>query len=587
METTRKTLSIHEYRKLKAEEAVNKQQPLLKSEEEALKGNPLPSSTPKEEEEDPSLQVDYEEGEFSSPLPESSSKENIPTVDASLEETKPDDTSSKVSSEEVNNSKGIVSSNTEVNLKEITTSKDREKLQEVVSPKTRQKESVPSGEEDKPERILSSRSVLSDSEDDTPEAYFSEWPWIDDVLRHSKLVSIKAGTPEAPSYGDVRGFRVNPQDNESFEDDPDPLYFQTLFWKSKYFDNKRLSSDPKALTQSWQAFHQRFNANPGAWHAALDAKIKSFRENHRSLKGFKYDIHCRTVEENNIPCGVRYLDCPFCPKGQRRLTDEELQGYTTLRLSTETRKLIHEFERLYPHTEERKAPKVHESSRTHELSRGYPLKDSSEAPKSSKKVDTRASARGTRGSSRKVVSRRGDESQLTQQSTAYSPDYQSEELEEGEEYDPRSDRFSPSKAYRHYSSIQRGDAPVSSQYSLQRGLAPLSSRYYPSARRVIDPAPCPFPSLPPSGYSYPDIYQLERELGEERYHRSELQAQFYMLKAQHLDTEQRLSKLEKDHRYTLTLLQDHGVLKGVLKKRRTGGTSSVDQHKTSDADAST
>ena len=162
-------------------------------------------------------------------------------------------------------------------------------------------------------------------------------------------------------------------------------------------------------------------------------------------------------------------------------------------------------------------------------------------------------------------------------------------MEEGEEYDPQSDRFSPSKAYRHYASMQRGAAPASSRLVSQREAVPLSSRYYPSARRVIDPAPCPFPSQPVSGYAYPDIYQLQRELGEERCLRSELQDQFYLLKALHTDTVQRLAKLEKDHRYTLTLLQDHGVLTGVLKKkkRRTGDISSDDQHRTSDADAST
>ena len=56
MEAPRKTLSIREYRKLKAEEALNKNEPLLKSEEEILQGNPLPSNTFTEGEEDPSLQ---------------------------------------------------------------------------------------------------------------------------------------------------------------------------------------------------------------------------------------------------------------------------------------------------------------------------------------------------------------------------------------------------------------------------------------------------------------------------------------------------------------------------------------------------
>jgi hypothetical protein len=101
----------------------------------------------------------------------------------------------------------------------------------------------------------------------------------------------------------------------------------------------------------------------------------------------------------------------------------------------------------------------------------------------------------------------------------------------------------------------------------------VPSRYSPSSRRVIDPAPCPFPSLPSSGYGYPDIFQLERELAEERYRHAELEGQFHQYKNGYLELEQRLSKLERDHRHALTLLQDREILKGVLKKRRTDGTS--------------
>jgi hypothetical protein len=163
--------------------------------------------------------------------------------------------------------------------------------------------------------------------------------------------------------------------------------------------------------------------------------------------------------------------------------------------------------------------------------------------------------RGTRGSSDTVESQRDDGSQWTQQSRAYSPDYQSEGLEAGEEYDPESDRFSPSRAYRHYSSTQRAAAPVSSQYSLaQRGYTSVPSRYSPSTRRVIDPTPCPFPSLPSSGYGYPDIFQLERELREERYRRSELEGQFHQYRNGYHELEQRLSKLERDHRCNRTML---------------------------------
>ena len=233
METTRKTLSIHEYRKLKAEEAVNKKQPLLKSEEEALRGNPQ-SETIKEEEEDPSLQVDYEEGESNSPLPTFSSMEKIPRSDSSLETTKVDDPSDKASSKEVKNPKGIVSSNTEVNLKE-----------EIITSHTSadQKETLPSEGEDTPLRNVSSPLLVFNDEEVAGECFSSKWPWYDDALRHQRLVDITTGTPEVPSYGDARGFKFDPRDLDTYGTESNSLYYQILFWKSKYFDNKRLSND--------------------------------------------------------------------------------------------------------------------------------------------------------------------------------------------------------------------------------------------------------------------------------------------------------------------------------------------------------
>jgi hypothetical protein len=189
---------------------------------------------------------------------------------------------------------------------------------------------------------------------------------------------------------------------------------------------------------------------------------------------------------------------------------------------------------------------------------------------SSKKVDTRANVPGTLGSGHKVENLYGGGRLKTPRSTAYSPDYRSEELEEGEEYDPESARFSPSKAYRHYSSIQRAAAPVSSQSSASpaEGVSQLN-----------------------------DFHQLERDLLEEKYHRAQLQAQLSEMKAQNLQTSQtlaevqkKLSILEGDYRRSLSLLQQQGVLKGqslLRQKRKTDDTSSNVQHKTSDAGAST
>jgi hypothetical protein len=150
---------------------------------------------------------------------------------------------------------------------------------------------------------------------------------------------------------------------------------------------------------------------------------------------------------------------------------------------------------------------------------------------------------------------------VTQRSTTYSPDYQSEGLEEGEEYDPASPSFSPSKAYNYYS---------------QRAAAPVSSHSHPP----------PSPS--------PDLRQLETELWREKCLRAQLETQLLatthklgQLSDRLEQTVMKLSVLERDYRDSLTALHEQGVLKGRLKKRKTGGTSSDDRHKTSDAGAST
>jgi len=556
-------LTVKEFARRKAEEAARKNEVLLKIEEDARSGtllqkegenistktppkeeegrksHPLPITTTTEEEEDPSLQVDYE---LSDSSPISSPKKNNLTEVVSSEREEVGETNSKVSP-----TQNIKSDDKSADLSSENTLEEKKPVD------------------------FSSLSSFSDEgffeklDEVNKGIYISCWPWEEDVQKVKHLTSFTAGSPAAPSYGDARSFKEDPRSPDTLyvsrEDPARSMHFQTLFWKSKYFDNKRLSTDLKALTQSWQAFHQRFNVSPSEWHENLDAKIKAFRENHRSPKGFIYDIHCKTVDEKGTPCGVRYRHCPYCCPGQEKISEEELQGYVTSKLSSETRALIREFEKAFPFATEREVLFGDEPSHTRGSCREYPSKGSSEAPRSSKKVDIPANARGTRGSSRSGGRQHVDESRVTQRSTTYSPDYQSGELEEGEEYDPSSPSFSPSRAYRYYS--QRAGAPVSRH-----------SR--------------PLPSPPP------DLRQLERDLLEERYLRAQLQTQVLaaaqqmsQMKDRLQETETKLAVLERDYRHSLTLLQQQGVLKGVLKKRRTGGTSSDDQHKTSDASAST
>lgn len=472
---SKKTISIDEYRKLKGDKVAY--------------GH---NHTSSEDGGDPSLQVDYE---LSDSSPIQSPKEISPKGNVSSKETT------------IGDSTSVSSGNS--NAKE---SKMEEPFIFTYTPWRIPKVPMESLQTESGEpSSTSSPGVITVFDSNKPveetilkelqkEEFYSYWPWKLNVTRHKHFVNLKEGSSSLPGYGDARGFKEDPRDRSTSlylsSADPDrALYFQELFWKYKFFDCKRLSHSRQALTQSWQAFLNLFNANPEGWHKGLDAKVKAFRENHRSLKGLMYDIHCRTVVEHNMPCGVRKYQCLYCPQDQRAMTDEEVKGYSTLELTSETRRLINELDKRYSLSIDKESILVHETSRTHEPYRGYPTRGSSEAPKSSKKRDTRANVPGTLGSGYKVENLYGGGRLKTPQSTAYSPDYQSVALEEGEEYDPESARFSPSKAYHHYSSIQRSAAPVSSQSP-----AEVASQLH-------------------------DFHQLEKNLLEEKYHRAQLQAQ--------------------------------------------------------------
>lgn len=400
------------------------------------------------------------------------------------------------------------------------------------------------------------------------EEFYSSWPWYDDVNQFKKYKHRRMGNIIS-IYGDVLNIEPDPLDSTEYKDNLDPkreLYFQRLFWKSKYFDNKRSSTSLQALTQSWSAFMDNFNDDPRRWHENLDRKVQALRNNRRSAKGFMYDIHCRTVEDLNIPCGIRKRKCFFCPVGQRCMSDDEFYGYSGL-VPLEIRELISTFEKQFP--EELPTTSVRESVRTRRPYQEHPSRGASLAPKSSRKRGTQASGRGTLGSSYTGDARCVDDQQESQQSTSYFPDYQSGEVEEGEEYDPESPSFSPRRAYAHYSSVQRAQAPV--QSSVQS--------------------------------SETELLRLEKQLLEEKCARAQLEADHAKLQGQHQvtchtlervdtllqQTVKKLDVLEGDHRRLLTQLAHENVLQGarLLKKRRSGGTSSDDQHKTSDASAST
>ena len=208
-------LSITEYRKIKEDEH---------------------TSSILEEEDDPSLQVDYE---FSDSSPNVSPRESNPSGDVlSEEKTTKDSTNtfSGVSNTEKTSSKveepfistyipwriprketsGEVSLSesggiTNVNSPETHTSLDNKKLVEGT----------------KTEEVLE-------------ENFYSEWPWRLERLRHRKFINLE-GSPSLPGYGDARGFRLNSQQDPKpwYLSAEDPvkakdIYFQNSFWESKF-----------------------------------------------------------------------------------------------------------------------------------------------------------------------------------------------------------------------------------------------------------------------------------------------------------------------------------------------------------------
>jgi hypothetical protein len=419
----------------------------------------------------------------------------------------------------------------------------------------------------------------SDEGDNSRPKYTSVWPWWEQVSHYDKYVNF-AGSESQPNYGDARSFHE--VDSLAFplvtipkERMKKSKFFQVLFWKIRHFEQKRFPKNGNALNISWKAFRDNYNTDPVSWFKKLKSKEEKFRKNSRSLRSLTYDIHCRTVIENGIPCGVRSTKCVYCPLNQKAMTDNEL-NYTLSNdeLSNETRDLIHGLEKFVSKLN-------HESSRTHGQHQEYPVRGYSEAPKSSKRKGSQANVPRTQGSGYRNEKSSVDDRQGTQLSTAYSPDYQSEGREEEEEYDPASPSFSPSKAWRHKASKQKATASVSSQ-SISQSIAPPAE----------------------TASQLDKFQQLRMELLEEKYLRSQLQNQLLELKADNTqmnvethqikktlaDMQQKFAVLEKDYRRSLGLLQHQGVLKGeslLRRKRKTDDTSSDAPHKKSDADAST
>ncbi|EGZ23672.1 hypothetical protein PHYSODRAFT_324861 [Phytophthora sojae] len=112
-------------------------------------------------------------------------------------------------------------------------------------------------------------------------------------------------------------------------------YYIGLFHELRYFSSKKTSSRSKvpewqALCQSWNAFVENFNKKPAAYRE----RVKHARERFEtfSTRGRLEQLQ-RSSADAGIPCAVpEGHQCTLCLPGAARLSDRDLNGYTTIRV---------------------------------------------------------------------------------------------------------------------------------------------------------------------------------------------------------------------------------------------------------------
>ncbi|EGZ08416.1 hypothetical protein PHYSODRAFT_340195 [Phytophthora sojae] len=112
-------------------------------------------------------------------------------------------------------------------------------------------------------------------------------------------------------------------------------YYIGLFHELRYFSSKKTSSRSKvpewqALCQSWNAFLENFNKKPAAYRE----RVKHARERFEtfSTRGRLEQLHRSSVDAG-IPCAVpEGHQCTLFLPGAVRLSDRDLNGYTTIRV---------------------------------------------------------------------------------------------------------------------------------------------------------------------------------------------------------------------------------------------------------------
>ncbi|EGZ10073.1 hypothetical protein PHYSODRAFT_338764 [Phytophthora sojae] len=123
-------------------------------------------------------------------------------------------------------------------------------------------------------------------------------------------------------------------------------YYIGLFHELRYFSSKKTSSRSKvpewqALCQSWNAFVENFNKKTAAYRE----RVKHARERFEtfSTRGRLEQLHRSSVDAG-IPCAVpEGHQCTLCLPGAARLSDRDLNGYTTIRVPASLKDLRAKF----------------------------------------------------------------------------------------------------------------------------------------------------------------------------------------------------------------------------------------------------
>ncbi|KAG6587253.1 uncharacterized protein IUM83_02852 [Phytophthora cinnamomi] len=147
--------------------------------------------------------------------------------------------------------------------------------------------------------------------------------------------------PSASEIADRYGNSVPPNETHQRRD-----YYIGLFHELRWFQSKKTSSRSKvpewqALCQSWNAFVDNFNKRPSAYRD----RIKQARDRFEtySKRGKLEQLHV-AAEEANVPCAVpEGFQCTKCFPGAVRLSDRDLNGYTSFRVPESLKELRAKF----------------------------------------------------------------------------------------------------------------------------------------------------------------------------------------------------------------------------------------------------